>query len=58
MQGIIAIVTDPFVRQKFFAESEICQDNVTVRVEQDVLQFDVPVNDAQLSGWDKSHYIH
>lgn len=40
--------THCFMRQEFFAESEICQDNVALRVQQDVLELDVAIDDAQL----------
>lgn len=36
------------VQGKFLTEAEIGQDDVTGRVDEDVLQFDVPVDDPQL----------
>lgn len=33
---------------KLFAEAKICEDYVTARIQQDILKFQVPVDDAEL----------
>ena len=45
---VLKLIVYPFVRQELFAESEIGEHDVSLGVEQNVLQFDVAVNDAQL----------
>ena len=46
--GRVVSILYLFVRQEFLAEAEIRQNDVSLRVEQDIFQFDVTVDDTQL----------
>ena len=48
MYYIINIPIYLFMRQKFFAQSEVCKYNMTFRIQKNIFQFNVSVNNSQL----------